>query len=284
MIEFEGVVLLQADVSSAQMMTALVGPTEGTASITGAIPSDSVTNDSVLQEGAQVAGDEWIASLLSGASSDAVAAGMFGLSEVDLLDPQATEGDEEEQEIVITGTRSTKGRAYNGEGDSGGSTGSGGTGGSTAGTAAKPVEEHTQDCGTEDGAAVQVARHVKGELPADVSRPEDPVTTSSGNDWTKVEFGALIVKNPDGSFGALNDTIYSSDLPNYIQIHYNTPQPIMGFWHSHPEASGGAIDKAKGRYPSTTDWNTGNYILDATQGESNTWADRPATTERASNE
>jgi len=62
------------------------------------------------------------------------------------------------------------------------------------------------------------------------------------------------VKNPDGSFGALNDMIYSNDLPNYIQIQYNTSQPIQGFWHSHPAA--GSSNHLITRYPSSTDWNS----------------------------
>jgi hypothetical protein len=118
------------------------------------------------------------------------------------------------------------------------------------------VAEHPQDCGSDDGAAVQVARHVKGELPTDVSGPVNPVTTASGNDWTQVEFGALIVRNSDGSFGALNDKIYSNDLNNYVQINYSPGQPVVGFWHSHPAVGSGNIDIAKGRYPSASDWNT----------------------------
>lgn len=257
-IEFEGVVLLPADSSSAQPMVSLVGPAEGAALDAGAIPGGSTGDDAILQENAQEAGDEWIARWLSGTSSDAIAAGMPGPGEVDLLDPQATEGDgEEDQVIVITGSRTSTGRSYTWDGNDQSETwGTGsGTGGGT-GTYATAVTQHTQDCGTEDGAAVQVAKHVKGELPANVSGPVDPVKTSSGNDWTKVEFGALIVKNSNGSFGALNDTIYSNDLSNYIQIQYNTPQSIQGFWHSHPDTNSGIIDKLKGRYPSSADWNT----------------------------
>jgi hypothetical protein len=109
-----------------------------------------------------------------------------------LLDPRSNEEGESE-DIVITG-RPVTGRVVVKD-DVGGGTGEvtsdGGTGGGrTIGTPAVAVEEHPQDCGTDDGAAVQVARHVKGELQANVSGPVDPVTTASGNDWSQVEFGA----------------------------------------------------------------------------------------------
>lgn len=77
------------------------------------------------------------------------------------------------------------------------------------------------------------------------------------------------MKNSDGSFGALNDKIYSNDLNNYIQINYSTGQQVVGFWHSHPAASFGSIDIAKGRYPSATDWNTLARIAGAAGAASN---------------
>ena len=223
----------------------------------GAIPGGGTGDDSVLQENGQEAGDEWIASLLSGASSDAVAAAMPGPGEVDLLDPQSTEG-EEDQVIVVTGTRTFTGRSYDwdGGGGGGGATGGGHSGSSGGSGFAVPVASHPQDCGTEDGAAVQVARHVKGELPDGVSGPVDPLKTSTGNTWKTVEFGALVVQNPDGSFGALNDTIYSQNLNDRVNIAYNTPQPIQGLWHSHPASDLSAAGQAKVRYPSAADWST----------------------------
>ena len=146
--------------------------------------------------------------MLSTVSSGAVAADTIVPADDDLLNPLATES--EEEDIVITGRRIGPDLDYwdsgGGDGGSSGSSDTGG-GGSTGGIGGTPVEEHTQDCATEDGAAVQVANHVMGLLPPLVSGPEDPLTTTTGNDWTEVEFGALIVQNSNGSFGAFNDTI-----------------------------------------------------------------------------
>ena len=128
--------------------------------------------------------------------------------------------------------------------------GDGGGGGGYVGTA---VKQHTLDCGTEDGAAVQVANHVTGELPPGVSGPPDPVTTSSGNDWRKVEFGAVIVRNPNGTFGAFNDMIYSSDQPGYAVLPISVGQPVQGIWHSHI-TRGTEQQQAIDRYPSPGDW------------------------------
>lgn len=193
-------------------------------------------------------GDEWIATTLS-ASSEALV-----LADEDLIDPL---GAEEGEDIVITGryydTR------YEWDGGNGGSTGgysgysgSGGGGDGGSGSLASPVAPHPQDCGTEDGAAVQVAKHVKGDLAEGVAGPPNPLTTSSGNDWTKVEFGAIIVQNGDGTYGALNDAIYSNDLPGEVNIAFATGPAVQGFWHSHPK--GNLPPQMKDNYPSARDW------------------------------
>ena len=93
---------------------------------------------------------------------------------------------------------------------------------------------------------------MKGELPADVSGPVNPVTTASGNDWTTVEFGAVIVKNSNGSFGALNDMIYSSDQPAYAAVPSGVGQAVQGLWHTHSTQDPGQRPIA--RYPSPGDW------------------------------
>ncbi len=144
-------------------------------------------------------GDEWIAQMLSTASSDAIATFLILPGGDVPLDPQSN--DQEGEDIVITGRRIRD--TDDDSGSTGGETGytgwgSGGDGG--GGTAGPPTgaEQHTQDCGTEDGAAVQIAKHVIGALPAGVSGPPDPMTTSAGNDWKTVEFGAIIIRNADG--------------------------------------------------------------------------------------
>lgn len=254
MIEFEGGMLLSADPPSAQPLNLLASDTALAVWSACTIPDSGIGENLYLQNEAQEAGDAWISALSSRATSEASAPSSPSLSETVLIDRESNE--EEGEDIIITGKLPSSGRTYTSDSNGSGATGgSGGTGGSTGGSPAQPVEQHTQDCGTDDGAAVQVAKHVKGELPTGVSGPVDPVTTASGNDWTKVEFGAMIVKNPDGSFGALNDMIYSNDRSNYIQIQYNTPQAIQGFWHSHPAGSG-EIDNLRARYPSSSDWST----------------------------
>lgn len=255
MIEFEGGVLLPVDTSTVQLMVLLAGSTEDGALNAGTTPGAGNSDDAVLQDQAHEVGDEWIGSLLSGASSEAVAIGLLSPSEVVLLDPQSTEGEQDEPDIIITGKLPSSGRTVASDSDGSGATGgAGGTGGSTAATAAKPAEEHTQDCGTEDGAATQVAKHVTGELPPGVSGPEDPVTTSAGNDWRKVEFGAVIVKNPDGTFGPLNNMIYSSNQALYVGLPDSSGQPVQGLWHSHITREGEG-QRAIDRYPSPGDWN-----------------------------
>lgn len=224
-------------------------------SVDAALPA-ATGDDSVLLDAGGGAGDEWIGQMLSSTSTDALAAGFLLAGGDVLLDPQSNE--EEGEPIVITGKRLPKpgyewdGDGGGGGGETGGYTAGGGGGGST-GSTATPAEQHSQDCGTEDGAAVQVAKHVIGELPAGVSGPPDPVTTSAGNDWRTVEFGAVIVRNADGSFGALNDMIYSSNQPGYVALPSGSGQSVQGTWHSHP-TRGDSDQRAIDRYPSPGDW------------------------------
>jgi hypothetical protein len=220
------------------------------------LPADA-GGDSVLSYDDGSIGDEWIAQMLSTASSDTIATLLILPGGDVLLDPQSYDG-EDLEDIVITGKRLHDTGGYTGGagGYTGGYTGytGGGTDGGGGGTPSPTgAEQHTQDCGTEDGAAVQVAKHVTGALPPGVSGPPDPVTTSTGNDWRSVEFGAVIIRNVDGSFGALNDMIYSSNLQGYAALPSGVGQPVQGLWHSHP-TRGGSDQWAIDRYPSPDDW------------------------------
>ncbi|MGA9581981.1 MAG: hypothetical protein WBR13_08445 [Allosphingosinicella sp.] len=160
MIEFEGVALLPIDTASAQLMVPMVEPTEG-AALDGSLAPDVHAGDgAMLQELSAEEEDEWIVTLASTASSEAVAIGMLNPSELVLLDRLSDDG----PEIVITGKRGYEADWGTGSGDGGSGGSTGGSGGGTGGTAT-PAEQHTEDCGTEDGAAVQVADHVKGALP-----------------------------------------------------------------------------------------------------------------------
>lgn len=113
--------------------------------------------------------------------------------------------------------------------------GSGGGGSNTGGSIASNVFEHTEDCSTEDGAAVQVAKNVIGSLPAGVSGPPNPLETDTGRDWTSVEFGAIIVNNGNGTYGAYNDQIYSDDSVTGVNMSFAAGTDVVGIWHSHPE-------------------------------------------------
>jgi hypothetical protein len=216
--------------------------------------------DLVLSSDDGSAGDEWIAQMLSTASSDAIATFLILPGGDVLLDRQSN--DQEGEDIVITGRRirdtdDDSGSTGGETGYTGGYTGwsSGGDGG--GGTAGPPTgaEQHTQDCGTEDGAAVQVAKHVIGALPAGISGPPDAIITSAGNDWRTVEFGAVIIRNADGTFGALNDMIYSSNLPGYVALPNGVGQAVQGVWHSHI-TRGDSDQRAIDRYPSPGDWSS----------------------------
>jgi hypothetical protein len=221
------------------------------------LPAETAGN-SLLSDDDGSIGDEWIAQMLSTASTDTIATLLILPGGDVLLDPQSYDG-EDVEDIVITGKRLT----YDYGGSTGGAggytggytgyTGGGTDGGGGATPGATGVEQHAQDCGTEDGAAVQVAKHVTGALPAGVSGPPDPMTTSSGNDWRMVEFGAVIIRNADGSYGALNDMIYSSNQAGYVALPTGVGQPVQGLWHSHP-TRGDSDQWAIDRYPSPADW------------------------------
>ncbi|HEX8064196.1 MAG TPA: hypothetical protein VF535_13400 [Allosphingosinicella sp.] len=252
MINLEDIALIPTEAT--YLDTVVLADSEGQVllgSIDTVLSTVAGENSVFLQDGVQE-GDELIAQMLSSASSDAVALGLV-LTVGDVpTDPRSTE--EEGEEIVVTGKRLPQPTYYWDGGSSGSSGGStGGGGGGSAGPTVTAVEQHAKDCGTEDGAAVQVAKHVTGELPAGTAGPPDPMTTSAGNDWTTVEFGAVIVRNTDGSFGALNDMIYSSNLPGYAALPSGAGQPVQGLWHSHP-TRGDAAQHAIDRYPSTGDW------------------------------
>lgn len=178
-----------------------------------------------------------------------------------ILEPLANEIDGDEPDVTVVGRRPPIVNLDGGglsDGGGGGYTGGGGTGGGGGGsstTSFVPAEAHDQDCGTDDGAAVQIAKHVMGVLPEGVSGPVDPVTSAGGNDWTKVEFGAVIIRNPDGSFGAMNNMIYSSDSPTYAKVPSSGGQPVQGIWHNHT-LRGDYAQQMIDRYPSSSDWST----------------------------
>jgi hypothetical protein len=121
--------------------------------------------------------------------------------------------------------------------------------------APRAVATHAEQCGTDDEAAAQVAARVAGALPLGVSGPPDPIRTPEGNDWRSVEFGAGIVRNSDGRYGASFHSIYSNNLPSFVAVSFPIGAQIQGLWHSHPIRSG-ALQQSLDRYPSSYDWNS----------------------------
>lgn len=202
--------------------------------------------------------------LAAGASLHALAAVTTGedivlaaLDGAKLSTMRSAFGDEKEEEVVVKGTRPKTvdddsdwaefWGGGGGTGDSGGEIGGGGS--DMGGPAPEKVADHTQDCSTDDGAAVQVAKHVMGTPPG--AGPPNPVLTAAGNDWTQVEFGAIISRNAaDGRFGALNDSIFSNDAPNFALLPNSAGSNAVGIWHNHP-SQGGPEQWATARYPSS---------------------------------
>ena len=79
---------------------------------------------------------------------------------------------------------------------------------------------------------MQVAKHVKGIPPG--AGPPNPLLVG-GKNWEEVEFGAVIVRNADGTYGALNDAIYSNAAVNYVHTPDFHGTNAVGIWHNHPD-------------------------------------------------
>ena len=61
------------------------------------------------------------------------------------------------------------------------------------------------------------------------------------------------MSNGDGTFGALNNTIYSSDQTGYAAVPSGDGHPVQGIWHSHPKR-GDPDQQTFDLYPSPGDW------------------------------
>lgn len=89
------------------------------------------------------------------------------------------------------------------------------------------------------------------------------------NDGRRYEYGATLVRNPDGSVGAHAEGIHTSHSPNYARLSVPTDRStIVGTVHNHPLATlpshiygqnNVVFYNANQRYPSNQDWD----ILDA---------------------
>ncbi len=121
--------------------------------------------------------------------------------------------------------------------------GGGGSGGS-GGSDPSPDLTHEETCGSEDGAAKQIADKIK-----------DAPVVNGRDDWTNIEMGTFVVRTADGRFGALESTIYTDNetdgvtIPNVWGDDY-----VVGIVHNHPDALGDDSIDLENRYPSPGDW------------------------------
>lgn len=167
--------------------------------------------------------------------------------------PPADDTTNDDAIIVIGRLPTSSGGGGSGSGEWGGDTTTIEEGGSVEpAPTVQSVAVHEQDCSSSSGAAVQISDHVEGTLPEGFQGPPSPLTTDSGRNWTEVEFGAYVVRNPDGSFGAYNNTIYSNDQPGWTALPGGVSN-VEGFWHTHGPR-GNDFQQLMDRFPSPTDW------------------------------
>lgn len=171
------------------------------------------------------------------------------------LESSDNDGEGGDEEIVITGTRPQKDVGFGWEtGGGGGGTGGGpgfgeGEGGG-GGDASSPGNDlsHPADCSSIAGAADQIRDAI-------VKTKEEGSAVSSSS---FVEFGTIIVRNSDGSYGAVNNMIYTDDLPGRVDIEDNLPADLstmVGIIHNHPGTSTGDYStNLFYSYPSAGDW------------------------------
>jgi hypothetical protein len=105
---------------------------------------------------------------------------------------------------------------------------------------------HHESCGTDDGAAVQITNTIK--LTSGVYGPMN-------YNWKEHEYSALVGVRWDGSFGAVDQMIFTKGLAASSSV----PKPdgadfVAGLIHNHPDILGDAGEDLQQRYPSPRDW------------------------------
>ena len=133
--------------------------------------------------------------------------------------------------------------------DTGGGGGSTGGGGGTIGRDPAYDLNHTEDCGTPQGAAEQVSKKIQT---SDDAKADGSVAEVN---WKNSEFGAVIVRQPDGRFGVHDETVHTDGLPN--QVGLPTPSDvttIAGLVHNHLGSSKDYNLSLIASYPSDDDW------------------------------
>ena len=166
----------------------------------------------------------------------------FQPSELDILisEPSANEGD-----IIINGYRywwNTGGGGGGGGGNNSNTNEQEGSGPSSPAT-----YSFTYDglCG--DAVAAEIA--------------DDLLNKTKAYGW---EYGATIVRNVNGTFGAFNDVFYTSF--STIEVHHPAPRDgsVVGTVHTHPEIKNAVNywDNYEYRYPSLTDWAQADKLVE----------------------
>lgn len=163
--------------------------------------------------------------------------------------------DDPDSDIVVNGTRPRT--VIGNPGDDTGGGGGDSTGGQLGKDPAYDLN-HTEDCGTKDGAAEQVAKKIQTSDDPDIN----------GNvpefNWRNSEFGAVLVKQADGRIGVHGDTIHTDGNPLMASMPYpNDVGTIAGLVHNHPGNLTDYTAALIASYPSTGDWTNLAYIFES---------------------
>ena len=107
----------------------------------------------------------------------------------------------------------------------------------TGGT--NPIEHsHNMDAASSSESALQISDRIQG-----ISASEN------------YEYGAMIVANADGTFGAANDGIHTDYSSSNVSLGtVDDYSSVVGIVHNHPWDTSNFYDNLADRYPSTADW------------------------------
>lgn len=164
------------------------------------------------------------------------------------------------EDIVVIGYRNHYDLLYPwwGEGtilDGWSTGGAGGGGDASDGTPGNDLD-HNETCGSEAGAADQIRDSI---LETDTDN-SDRTPSYQG-----AEYGAFIVQNANGSFGASNSMIYTDGLESRVSLEDNLPDDpttITGMIHNHTGfGSNNLSDVNFYAYPSLDDWQTASMLV-----------------------
>lgn len=161
---------------------------------------------------------------------------------------------EEDEPIIVTGTRLFNPGFISGGGSGGlggGGYGSDGGGGGSGATDSTPGDDlsHTANCSSAAGAADQIRDRILS------TRTDDLPSTLSHE---RVEYGTYIIRQPDGTYGAAHNMIFSDSSDSYVDLDDNIPSDpsiIVGMIHNHPGSpSDDYFTNVLLAHPSPDDW------------------------------